>query len=358
MTRRCGANGTASMPGVTTLLGNLDARLRPFWHPVAFAGDVVADQLTRVDLLGESWVVWRDAHGTAHALRDRCPHRYARLSAGCLEADGTIRCGYHGWRFDARGAVVEIPSLATAADIPARAAAPTAYVHEACGLVFIAPEAPDLDVLDVPEWGTLPTVWLPTRRIATTAGQFIDNFCDFAHFPFVHAGTFGTGADRDLAGFELEPTPDGYRQRGQHLAQNTEDPEVATGNRPLVQPRIMEYSYTVPFSARLRIEYPLSGMVNTIVTWVQPATERESIVFTAMIRNDVHDTAAEAAARDYELAILEEDVRILEQSDALGFELDIRRQFHVRADRATVELRRALSRRLGAATDETGGPDA
>ena len=38
----------------------------------------------------------------------------------------------------------------------------------------------------------LEPVWLPPQRVRVGAGQFIDNFLDFAHFPFVHAATIGS----------------------------------------------------------------------------------------------------------------------------------------------------------------------
>jgi nitrite reductase/ring-hydroxylating ferredoxin subunit len=38
------------------------------------------------------------------AFEDRCPHRLAPLSEGRVEADGTLLCAYHAWRFDGGGA--------------------------------------------------------------------------------------------------------------------------------------------------------------------------------------------------------------------------------------------------------------
>ncbi|HEY9064713.1 MAG TPA: Rieske 2Fe-2S domain-containing protein, partial [Burkholderiaceae bacterium] len=70
---------------------------RSLWHPVASAADLV-DAPLPVQLLAEPLVLWRDAAGAAHAFADRCPHRGARLSLGCVRG-GELECPYHGWRF-------------------------------------------------------------------------------------------------------------------------------------------------------------------------------------------------------------------------------------------------------------------
>lgn len=57
----------------------------------------------RVELGGAAFALWRDASGRACAVLDRCPHRFAPLSAGRVRADGRLACGYHGWNFDADG---------------------------------------------------------------------------------------------------------------------------------------------------------------------------------------------------------------------------------------------------------------
>ena len=43
---------------------------------------------------------------------------------------------------------------------------------------------------------------LPTFRARGSAGLLADNFLDIAHFPFVHAGTFGAEEAAEVA-----PTP-------------------------------------------------------------------------------------------------------------------------------------------------------
>ncbi|KAL6745255.1 Rieske [2Fe-2S] iron-sulfur domain-containing protein, partial [Haematococcus lacustris] len=58
---------------------------------------------------GKDLVVWRDGSNTWRAFQDMCPHRLAPLSEGRVEADGSLLCAYHAWRFDGSGACTAIP---------------------------------------------------------------------------------------------------------------------------------------------------------------------------------------------------------------------------------------------------------
>ena len=121
-------------------LSNVDPALRRCWHPVARPSEV-AEQPRKVVLLGEPWVLYR-ADGRIVAFADRCPHRRTPLSLGYCQA-GVLRCAYHGWRFDAAGACVEIPALGPGAPLPPAARlSPPAGLVEAHGIVFLAPEDP------------------------------------------------------------------------------------------------------------------------------------------------------------------------------------------------------------------------
>ena len=44
------------------------------------------------------------------ALEDRCAHRQVPLSKGMVDGC-TLRCCYHGWRYDASGRCIDVPYL-------------------------------------------------------------------------------------------------------------------------------------------------------------------------------------------------------------------------------------------------------
>jgi len=326
-------------------LGNLHPALRRYWHPVCHISELDAGPV-RVELMGEALVVAR-LDGVAAAFPDQCPHRYARLSDGIV-VEGDLQCPYHGWRFGGDGRRTLIPALGPDSPAAGRVALAPAAVVEAHDLVHVALEPPVAEPIDVPEWGApgITPVWLPPQRVRVGAGQFIDNFLDFAHFPFVHAGTFGAGEDQLVGDYEVERRPGGLRVRYEHVIENLEDPGVATGERPLLQPRVMEYTYQVPFTARLRIELPLPGVENTIVAWAVPVDADESVLHHVLLRNDIEDDEQARHAADYELSVLAEDLRVLEHLPTRDLELALPRQVHTRADRITVELRRLLATAL------------
>lgn len=323
-------------------LGNLHPALRRYWHAVAHRSVLDAGPV-RVELLGEALVIARLA-GVAVAFTDQCPHRFARLSDGAIVGD-ELQCPYHGWRFGSTGACTLIPALGPDSPAASRIALVTPTVCEAHDLVYVALDPPVADLIDIPEWGAadLTSVWLAPQRVRVGAGQFIDNFLDFAHFPFVHAGTFGAGEDERVGDYEVERRPGGLRVRYEHVIENHEDPGVATGERPLLQPRVMDYTYQVPFTARLRIELPLPGVENTIVAWAVPISADESVLHHVLLRNDIADVTQADDAASYELSVLAEDLRVLQHVANRDLMLDLPAQVHTRADRITVELRRLLA---------------
>ena len=330
------------------MLSNTDPALRRAWHPVARSNEVTTvPRPTR--LLGDDWVVVRlpDGSGgsTLAAFGDRCPHRLAPLSAGSV--DGSyLRCGYHGWCFDATGACREIPALGPTEHLPPRAVASVpAGLAERNGMVFIAPEAPVTQLLDIPEavdptfvHGALEPV---TARVG--AGLMIDNFCDMAHFPFVHAATIGTP---ESSTFELTVEREGLgmKAHSRHPFPNREDPGVAAGLRPLLQERILEYRYRAPFSICLRIDYVEAGGTNVLDFYVQPEADEQCRIYTTVHRNDLDgDESRMAECVAFERKILDEDLGLQEQYRDRRLPLDLTTEVHVKADRMTIELRRILA---------------
>jgi len=328
-------------------LNNTHPALRRAWHPVARSGEI-GGQPVRVELLGEPYVLFRSgaAGNDLVAFVDRCPHRMAPLSLGSRE-DGVLRCAYHGWCFDHSGRCVEIPALGPGASLPPAARLTTpAGVAERLGMVFIAPSTPVVDlpaISEADEEGFEP-LELPPTEARASAGLMADNFLDFAHFPFVHAGTFGTEESRTLSPYDVQR--DGWRFQVvyEHPFANREDPGVASGIRPLVQTRRMTYRYQAPLFLALRLEFLEARGVNVIGFFIQPQTEDRCRLYTTLWRNDLGgDLAAAENAIAFEQEVLNEDLAVQSRYDTLSLPLDLRAEVHTRADRNTMELRRVLS---------------
>jgi nitrite reductase/ring-hydroxylating ferredoxin subunit len=124
------------------------------WWAVARSEEVTSAKPLNVDLGDQPVVLWRDAGGVARALEDRCPHRRAPLSLGCVLGNGMIQCGYHGWTYDgATGHLKDIPNLKGEQKFPPLYRAMPFAVCESGGFVRISadpkavPPAPDGDAL-------------------------------------------------------------------------------------------------------------------------------------------------------------------------------------------------------------------
>lgn len=91
-----------------TAMGEL---MREFWMPALLSKELPAPDAppARVRLLGEDLVAFRDSSGRVGLLDAFCPHRRAELYFGRNEAGG-LRCIYHGWKFDAGGRCVDVPT--------------------------------------------------------------------------------------------------------------------------------------------------------------------------------------------------------------------------------------------------------
>jgi phenylpropionate dioxygenase-like ring-hydroxylating dioxygenase large terminal subunit len=332
-------------------LSNIDPALRHCWHPVARPAEVTG-QPRRFLLLGEPWVLYR-VGGTIVAFADRCPHRHTPLSIGHCEG-GELRCAYHGWRFDASGACVEIPALGVGATLPPAARlSPAAGVAESHGMVFLAPEDPIAPLGAIPEAEdpSFDTGELPTLVARASAGLLADNFLDVAHFPFVHAGTFGADEAAEVPQYAVARDGWSFSVTYEHSFANREDPGVSSGLRPLVQHRRLVYRLDVPFHLTLRIDFLEAGGTNVIGFFIQPETAERCRLFTTLWRDDLSgDAARMAEAVAFEVAVLREDLVIQEAFDELVLPLAPNAEVHTRADRITLELRRALSDLVGAAT--------
>jgi phenylpropionate dioxygenase-like ring-hydroxylating dioxygenase large terminal subunit len=289
--------------------------------------------------------------GVLTAFEDRCPHRLAPLSAGRVDGD-TLVCPYHGWRFAADGGCTAVPALGPGVPAPRRARAARAWgVAERHGLVWLAPDEPFSEIMDLPEADAdgFDSMWLAPADGAAAAGLLADNFLDTAHFPFVHAGTIGAGEDLVVPPYRVEPDGDGFRVVMDQEVANPEDPGVAAGIRPLIQRRVSTYSYRPPFMLRLHMTYPDAGITNVVYFCLQPRELDSTRVYTRLLRDDLGgDPARLAVAARFEQAILDEDLALQGLFTIDGLPLsagdgELAEEVSIRADAAGVALRRVLA---------------
>jgi len=175
---------------VRTGPGTLAGRyLRRYWQPIHVSEKLAQGTIVPIRILGEDLALYRGESGKAHVMTNECPHRLSILSTGWVEGE-TIRCRYHGWRYDESGQCVEQPGEAKpfCAKVPKLASYPT---HETHGLIFAY-----LGEGDAPAFRALPgleegaregwTVCPSAEMIPCNYFQSAENIMDDVHVNFSH----------------------------------------------------------------------------------------------------------------------------------------------------------------------------
>jgi nitrite reductase/ring-hydroxylating ferredoxin subunit len=175
--------------GPGTLMGNL---LRRYWLPALLSVEAPEPDSppVRVRLLGEDLIAFRDTTGAVGLVANACPHRGASLFFGRNEEAG-LRCVYHGWKFDASGACVDMPSEPAESNFKTKVRVQAYPTHESGGIVwtYMGPKETmqpfrDLgsDSLAESEWRA-SKVYSPCNWI-----QGLEGNLDTTHISFLHGG--------------------------------------------------------------------------------------------------------------------------------------------------------------------------
>ena len=175
--------------------------LRNSWYVGAWSHELTRKPFQRF-LLDEPLVFYRTESGKPVVLDDRCIHRFAPLSAGCLEGDNIV-CGYHGFTYAPNGNCIAIPGVDRA---PKKAGVKSYPVVEKWGWIWVwmgneekADEAkiPDFHYLDDPEWAGKGE----TLNLKCAYNLVYENLLDLTHAKFVHKTTLATD---DVTEFPLK----------------------------------------------------------------------------------------------------------------------------------------------------------
>ena len=166
--------------------------LKNTWYQAGWLEELEKDQMLARTILDIALVFFRNEAGNISALHDRCPHRFAPLSAGHL-ADGVVTCGYHGLGFNGEGKCAHNPhgKITSVLHVDSY---PVVERHSAfwiwLGDADLADPAliPDLSFIDeTPEIARI-TGYLPTEAHY----QLItDNILDLSHADYLHPTTLG-----------------------------------------------------------------------------------------------------------------------------------------------------------------------
>ena len=166
--------------------------LHACWYVAAWDHELPPGQALPVEILGEPIVLYRGASGIAHALADRCAHRHAPLSLGRVEGD-SLRCRYHGVRFESDGRCVEVPGTDR---IPPGCRVRTYPLAVCDGWIWIwmgSPGSADPSLIPTgfgvdASSGAFRTGWIDYQADYRLIN---DNLCDLSHLDYLHETTLG-----------------------------------------------------------------------------------------------------------------------------------------------------------------------
>jgi len=159
------------------------------WFAVAFSNELVAGEVRRIHYFDEDLVLYRGREGAPKVLDAYCPHLGAHLAEGGRVIGDTLRCPFHGWRFDGTGMCVEIPYCQR---IPPKARLRGWDVVEKNRMIFVWHHAegkppswdfPVMPELDHADWTEPRSLEL---KVAVHMQDMHENNNDPVHFQFVH----------------------------------------------------------------------------------------------------------------------------------------------------------------------------
>lgn len=189
-------NELLTRTGPATGMGGL---LRRYWQPALLSAELPEPDgpPKKLRLLGEDLLAFRDTSGRVGLVEPVCPHRGANLYFGRNEEHG-LRCVYHGWKFDASGRCVDMPTAPADSGYRNRVGLKAYPTREAAGIVWAylgdprqQPELPQLAFTQVPaSHRYVSKKWQDCNWL-----QCLEGALDTAHFSFLHMILGTEGAD-------------------------------------------------------------------------------------------------------------------------------------------------------------------
>ncbi len=168
------------------------------WYPLAWSRELKPGRTLAARFAGDPIVLVRPKDGPVFALADRCAHRQVPLSRGLVEGCA-IRCGYHGWAYDAAGRCTDVPYLGKDKLPNGVRAYPCRDVE---GLILVFPGDPARsEQVALPALGSVADPAYKTRRfgreIACHYSFMHENLMDMNH-QFLHRKQMGQMRPRFL----------------------------------------------------------------------------------------------------------------------------------------------------------------
>lgn len=304
---------TTASPEVRDIMRFACGTLHENWYVAARSRDVRPGTPCASTVLEEPIVLFRDGDGRLSALLDRCLHRNAPLSEGRVEA-GCVVCPYHGWKFDASGACVGVPSEGPDSAPRAARRVERFPVIEQDGLVWVYMGSPDRATERAPfrmphageaNWRS----YMMVTRFDGDVTDLVENFMDVPHTAFVHAGWFRRASNAKRAEATVERTRDAV-----HVEYFQPDDSIGF-TKWLLNPDGAPLVHTDRFFMPnvTRVDYTWGERRGFVITsQITPVTRDRAIVYTAItFRFGILNGLARLLLPAYTRAVIQQDVRIM-----------------------------------------------
>jgi len=282
-----------------------------FWYVLAESNDLRHGRVLARSVLGERLAVFRAGDGRAVALPDRCLHRNAPLSKGCVRK-GELVCPYHGWHYDAGGHVTRIPSQHPSTDYGHQL--PPLEVRELDGYVYVRLNRNGPETI-IPwrmhHYGERGWRHIRLRnRFANTVTNCVENFIDVPHTAFVHTGIFRSTMGECISAAVTRA--DG----GVHVDYRNERSNLGTWKR-FLNPQGVEIRHTDSFFIPniTCVTYEIGARTFIITSQSVPVDADEggdTLVYTDLTyRFGLFNDLARPFVRWYGQRVIDQDVAIL-----------------------------------------------
>ena len=161
--------------------------IRNIWYVAGWANEFGRD-LTARTICNEDIVFYRKQSGELAAIQDRCPHRFAPLSAGNLKGD-VVECGYHGLCFDASGDCTFNPHGNQRIPPSAKVKSYKMVERDTIAWIWMGEPAEadeslivDFSFITKPEWKTVSSY----LHVEANYELITDNLLDLSHAQYLH----------------------------------------------------------------------------------------------------------------------------------------------------------------------------
>jgi phenylpropionate dioxygenase-like ring-hydroxylating dioxygenase large terminal subunit len=337
-------------------LRSRDGKLVENWYVACLSRELEPGKPLARTIYDLPLVLFRDPDGKAACLPDRCLHRHAQLSEGVI-LDGRIGCPYHGWVYDSRGCVVEVPSegagerigrKCTVSGRELRLAPLHSVEQDGCVWVWMGEgsprtAAPPFRFPHQSQKGWVSYFMLTDFENEVT--HLAENFMDVPHTVFVHAGWFRDPARRQV--------PIRCESSEGSVLVTYEQPQDQIGGivkwmlNPRGEPMRHTDRFILPNITRVDYDFGSSNHF-IIISQCTPVSSLKSRVYTAIVyKVGLLTKPLEPFFRFYTRRVIEQDVAIM-RIQARNFRHDPRTDFHATdADvvHAAIERLRQLAAR-------------